>query len=235
MSQFRVPPVEAVLFANKLRLFGRLLRAPATVIAVVQSRGWAGMAGRACAGTRSAAGHDSIQAGSLPAPASQPRAWERFAREHPQSWKNIVSSFLKISAEDPVRVGEVFGLFCGDIESESSDEECMCADCGASFKTHAARQSHMARVHNFRNPLRRFVCSPICPVCGNDYHCRARCLVHVQRGSKACKAAILAGEVAVPSVATQHWADMEEQHRRVECRQLGVSDLSGPPCLPAGE
>jgi hypothetical protein len=230
--QLRLPPMQAVLVCARLRAFRRMITAPAQVRALLQSRGAEGWREEVRRSLCALQKMLPSKLEELPSPAVDTLAWERLASQYPTSWHSVTTMFLKTIVAEPQRWVRVSEQVWGTSDSSTTDEEILCAECGKDFKTHQGLQSHRARVHGWRHPLRAFVPSSVCPVCHVDFRSRLRALAHVQRSSAKCRQAIESGEVspADPEVLLQ--ADREEQAWRVMCRESGVATLSGPPCLP---
>ena len=231
-AQLGLPPMQAVLVCSRLRAFRRMITAPAQVRALLQSRGaegWRDEIRRSLAAIKKML---PSKLEELPNPAVDTLAWENMAVQFPTSWHSVTTMFLKAIVADPPRWALVSDQVWGTSDSSTSDEEILCHECTKTFKTHQGLQSHRARVHQWRHPLRAFVPTSVCPVCQYDFRSRLRALQHVQRSSTRCRQAIESGAVspADPEVLLQ--ADREEQEWRVSCREAGVSPLSGPPCLP---
>ena len=56
-----------------------------------------------------------------------------------------------------------------------------CTDCSAVFESANALQSHISRKHQHRNPMRKFVRGPECPVCLQRFWQRERVIHHLKR------------------------------------------------------
>ena len=63
----------------------------------------------------------------------------------------------------------------------------VCPVCSSTSKSLQAHSVHLARKHNIKSSLRRYVDSPVCNVCMVDFVSRERCLNHVRYRSKVCK------------------------------------------------
>ena len=55
----------------------------------------------------------------------------------------------------------------------------VCPDCGAAFGTARGRLAHVARLHGFRKPGRRYAVDGVCMACLKDFHVWPRLLVHL--------------------------------------------------------
>eukprot|EP00438_Fugacium_kawagutii_P005626 Skav235144 [mRNA] locus=scaffold1072:78768:88405:- [translate_table: standard] len=69
---------------------------------------------------------------------------------------------------------------------EISVPEHRCAECDASFESHASLAVHQSSKHGARIAVRRFAPDAACRICKRWYHTRARAVLHLQSSSTNC-------------------------------------------------
>ena len=104
-------------------------------------------------------------------PTESPHTWAAVAAGSPALWK---SSVARLAAEVYVPTTLI------PLERELH-EQGVCFDCGACFDTRAALFGHRARVHRYRNPLRRKIAGSTCQRCLFDFWTRERLFYHVKK------------------------------------------------------
>lgn len=80
----------------------------------------------------------------------------------------------------------------------------VCPACDAAFASAAALAVHERLRHGRKRLGHRFVIDGRCPACAGDYRSRLRCLEHLERGSRACREALLGG-AGSPPTPTMCW------------------------------
>lgn len=117
------------------------------------------------------------KAASLPPPDTDPQAWEHFALAQPEAWSTLIAKHilgkLHVPAPSPPAVEEAMDI--------------PCPSCSMVFASIAARNSHTARSHGYRNPVRARIHTEHCTCCMLHFWSRERVLYHVRK-SKRCLA-----------------------------------------------
>ncbi len=96
-----------------------------------------------------------------------------------------------------------------------------CAECGKHFSTVRGLDCHVTHAHGRKRPATAFVVSSICPGWGDDYRTRFWALEHVERGSAACRAAVLEGGLVPHPPALVAAADVADRAWRHQARLKG--------------
>ena len=102
----------------------------------------------------------------------------------PVHWQTMVTRFVEKRTE----MGR--GEERGDI-SGSGGGEFLCPECGDVFPEHGKLKCHRGKAHGVRWPAARFVRDGVCPHCRVNFHCRARAMAHLEKGSRRCREALM--------------------------------------------
>ena len=113
---------------------------------------------------------------SMPDPEEAPQLWAALAVEKPLVWKVSVAH-LAVEVHVPDSAVPII---------QELSEEGVCFDCGACFASRAALFGHRARMHDYRNPLRRKVEGTTCQCCLYNFWTRERLVYHVKKAVR-CK------------------------------------------------
>ena len=126
----------------------------------------------------------------------------------------------------PKRVGLSEGpVVVAELEPEP---DIMCMECGVTFVTARQYRTHRIQKHGFWRDVRFYCTDGICPVCGDDHHCRLRVMRHLERAI-GCREAMLAG--AIPRLSDEEVAAADAVDREVRKVALRQSrhECCGPP------
>ena len=216
------PPLNARLVAARARYAARASRfAPPYLRALL--RGHAGSEWRQALldGLREIKATLATKLDELPDPHLDPGAWEQFWLQWPSQWTALIRQYLqKAAATQPE---------ADDLEREQTDEDWMCAQCGRCFASRRAVLAHARFSHGVRRTTGQLVVGSTCPVCGTNYHTRARVKRHLEMGALRCRLAAQSGAMHVHDPDAVREADDQERLLRRAARREGANPLGGPP------
>eukprot|EP00972_Heterocapsa_arctica_P115666 16449029-Heterocapsa_arctica.AAC.1 len=106
----------------------------------------------------------------------------------PSQWTALIRLYLRQAAKTQPGADDH-----DDLEREQSDEDWMCAECGRCFASRRAVLTHARFSHGVRRTTGRLVVGSACPVCGTNYHTRARVKRHLEMGALRCRLAARSG------------------------------------------
>ena len=215
--------MQAFLDAARLRYAGRLVRnGPAHLLGLIQQK-----AGDEWRAELVKSLHRMwivlrSRLAELGNPTVDPLPWQRFMRERPVQWSQLIRRYLQATV---------------DVEAQkepqlvpSSGDELLCGICGRDFPNSKALKCHAIQKHGRRSQASAFVPGTRCPVCGTDYNSRLRAIVHLERGQGQCSAFMRSGQLQAMSPEDHERCILADRAERRAARAAGFDPLCGLPC-----
>ena len=232
--ELKTPHPEALLMAERLRLAARISRSgPSQLCVLLQGAGgeeWRRDLIKDMEVLKMMLGNTLSE---LPAPGREPAAWEQLWTRFPGQWKGLISKFLRtvaVTEKDFIGACARAGVMLTKCEDfDDSDDEWLCGSCNQVFRSFAVLMAHRAKMHGYRDPMRRKVTGSICPSCGADHRCRLRLRRHLYR-SRVCGS--LVAEMGDLDEEEVEQADLEEAKATKAAKEKGRFPEAGPPVLP---
>ncbi len=180
LSMLGLPPIDLALRRARLVYLARLIsNGPRSLLALLQltairKDSWpALLVSDICALRRA-----TNKLAALPPVSTHPDVWVTFLRDHQGPWRQLVKlvapldvhvdiddSNGSLHAVVPVPTAPIVGLTC--------------PDCGLAVFKKKALRSHMHRQHGHIAIARRFLASPVCPVCHKTFANIAKAVRHL--------------------------------------------------------
>ena len=152
----------------------------------------------------------------LGSPSAHTEKWRAYIVESPRRWKNktALMKWWIPDRPDPPATRRLRGKQTPPPPAASDKPLLTCPACGKQCKGPQGLAAHSRRKHGRKMTARSFCIGSVCPACGVDYHTRPRALHHLQFSSKACRAAMLAGELPECSAEEISAADLRDRIAR---------------------
>lgn len=204
LAMLRLPGLQSVLWAAKLRLRPRLLHsAPPATLAAVQSPGGAEWRKDLTAAATFLRHLLPTKLSALPDPSADMRPWESLAPGFPKAWSALIRRGLAAASEDP------------QLEAAALASSRACSGLAPVARDPALGASD----HDNEG----FLCA-----CGHV--ATTRLLHHLEFGARRCRSAFAAGQLPALSPDAAAAAAATDATLRREARAAGRSLTSRPPC-----
>ena len=133
----------------------------------------------------------------LGSPSTDPEKWKAYIVDSPRRWKSqaALMRWWIPDQPDPPAERRLRGKQTPPPPAASAKPLLTCPECGKQRKGQQGLAAHQRRKHGRRMTARSVCVGSVCPACGVDYHTRPGALHHLQFSSKACRTAMLAGEL----------------------------------------
>ena len=225
LQTLKVPPLEAQLAVDKLRLAAQISTSQQALCMVVSSAGteWREELVQAL---ELVAVVMKDKLASLPRPRVSPHIWEEFWNKWPGQWATLLRIFLARTAAEVAEFGKKAQGTVHATDGCERDQEWLCMQCGKWFPSRAARIGHQG-AHG-RDPTRRLAAGSRCPVCRTEFHLRERLRRHLRHGTRRCVQAAREGVVPVLPVEDAERLDAAEAIERKRRARAGICRMWGP-------